>query len=231
VGRLRHLGSRRTQLLVESGRQVQQNTGAWRQWTQRIDVLIPAGTETKTFSVSRLFPAIYPEAIKIAALFGSLHWRRLAAGDPSEQQRFATAIGQRLGQPGYRPMAVNDPIAHWIEQDCWQPPSLPTREPLATSSPFYAVSSSLPPPPRANGCGSPTSPASAAATSWTLARTYVAVVPSFPPTSVWPAYARATAYPYERSTHVSVVCRNQWRTRWIVRQRENGGGGRTRPVW
>jgi hypothetical protein len=34
----------------------------------------------------------------------------------------------RLGQPDYRPGIVNDPIAHWIDQDCWRPPSLPSND-------------------------------------------------------------------------------------------------------
>ncbi|MEV5839996.1 hypothetical protein [Nocardia sp. NPDC052112] len=44
------------------------------------------------------------------------------------QQRFAAEIGRRLGQPGYRPQVVHDPIAHWIDQDCWRPPSLPIHD-------------------------------------------------------------------------------------------------------
>ena len=76
----------------------------------------------------RLFAATYPEAVSIAELIGSLHWRRLAAGDPDDQRRFATEIGRRLGQPDYRPGIINDPIAHWIDQDCWRPPSLPSND-------------------------------------------------------------------------------------------------------
>src|SRR2546430_8370735 len=65
---------------------------------------------------SPLFP--YPP------LFRS--WRRLAAGGPDHQRRFTAEIGRRLGEPDYRPRVTEDPIAHWIDQDCWQPPSLPT---------------------------------------------------------------------------------------------------------
>jgi hypothetical protein len=94
-------------------------------WRTRIDILIPPGTEQTTFSTSRLFAATYPEAVKIAALVGSLHWRRQAAGDPDGQRRFAAEIGRRLGQPEYQPKVTKDPIAHWIDDDCWRPPSLP----------------------------------------------------------------------------------------------------------
>jgi hypothetical protein len=53
------------------------------------------------------------------------YWRRLAAGDPDGQRRFAAEIGRRLGQPDYQPKITQDPIAHWIDDDCWRPPSLP----------------------------------------------------------------------------------------------------------
>lgn len=94
-------------------------------WRRRAEMLIPPGTETDTFTTSRLFAATYPEAVAIADLIGSLPWRRLAAGNPSEQTLFADAIGRRLGLRDYRPTALNDPIAHWIDQDCWRPPSRP----------------------------------------------------------------------------------------------------------
>jgi hypothetical protein len=103
-------------------------TDARHHWARRAETLIPPGTETLTFSASRLFAATYPEAVSIAEMIGTLHWRRLAAGDPDAQRRFATAIGRRLGQPDYRPGIVNDPIAHWIDQDCWRPPSLPSND-------------------------------------------------------------------------------------------------------
>jgi hypothetical protein len=94
-------------------------------WRRRTDLLIPAGTEDTTFSASRLFAATYPEAVSIAAPIASQHWRRQAAGGPDGQRRFAAEISRRLGDPDYRPRITHDPIAHWIEQDCWQPPSLP----------------------------------------------------------------------------------------------------------
>ena len=94
-------------------------------WDERASILIPPGAEHATFSTSRLFAATYPEAVKVAALIGSLHWRRLAAGGPDEQRRFAAEIGRRLGNPEYQPRVTQDPVARWIDQDCWQPPSLP----------------------------------------------------------------------------------------------------------
>lgn len=101
------------------------DTDVWHTWDRRADMLIPPGTEADTFSSSRLFAATYPEAIAVAELGGSLRWRRLAASGPDDQAAFAAEIGRRIGQPDYRPLPLRDPIAHWIEQDCWQPPSLP----------------------------------------------------------------------------------------------------------
>jgi hypothetical protein len=97
-------------------------------WARRAQLLIPMGTELQTFSPSKLFAAAYPEAVDIAELIGTLHWRRLAAGNPDMQHRFATEIGARLGDPGYRPRVVHDAIAHWMDQDCWRPPSLPIHD-------------------------------------------------------------------------------------------------------
>jgi hypothetical protein len=103
------------------------DTSAWHDWVRRLDLLIPPGTENETFSTSRMFAATYPEAVKLAALIGSLHWRRLAAGTPDEQRRFTVEAGRRLGEPDYRPRVLGDALAHWIDADCWWPPSLPDR--------------------------------------------------------------------------------------------------------
>jgi hypothetical protein len=94
-------------------------------WDDRAVELIPHDTAETSFSTSRLFAATYPEAVKLAALIGSLHWRRLAASSLDGQQRFAREIGRRLGQSDYRPKVAKDPMAHWIDDDCWRPPSLP----------------------------------------------------------------------------------------------------------
>jgi hypothetical protein len=98
---------------------------AWLRWIRRAEVLIPSGSEADTFSTSRLFAVTYPEAVSLAEVIGSLRWRRLAAAGPHEQRVFAAEIGRRLGRPDYHPTLTQDPIAHWIEQDYWQPPSLP----------------------------------------------------------------------------------------------------------
>lgn len=101
---------------------------AWLKWIRRTELLIPPGTEHDTFSTSRLFAATYPEAVTIAELVGTLRWRRLAAGGPDDQRKFTDEIARRLGLRDYFPTMSKDPIAHWIEQDCWQPPSLPNTD-------------------------------------------------------------------------------------------------------
>jgi hypothetical protein len=100
----------------------------WLDWRRRVELLIPPGTETETFTASRLFATTYPEAVALAELIGSLRWRRLAAGGPHDQALFADLIGKRLGWRDYRPSVTKDPIAHWIEDDCWRPPSLPNHD-------------------------------------------------------------------------------------------------------
>ncbi|WP_063047730.1 hypothetical protein [Nocardia pseudovaccinii] len=98
------------------------------QWARRAQRLIPIGTELTTFTASKLFAATYPETVDIAEVLGSLHWRGLAAGDPDMQRRFAAEIGRRLGRPDYQPQITGDAIAHWIDQDCWRPPSRPLHD-------------------------------------------------------------------------------------------------------
>ena len=108
---------------------------AWRRWHQRAHTLIPAGTARTTFSASRLFAAVYPEAVSIAALIGSPTWRTLAAGDAEQKARFYTEIGRRLGLPDYQPNPNGDAIAHWIRFDSCRP-----RDPTSSRVPRNARS-------------------------------------------------------------------------------------------
>ena len=100
--------------------------GVHREWTRRAEVLIPAGTETATFSASRLFAAVYPEAVSLAGLIASPTWRHLAAGDADQQRQFTTEVGRRLDRP-HHPGDGGDAVAHWMMFDCWRPPSRPDR--------------------------------------------------------------------------------------------------------
>lgn len=107
------------------GDQPQTPVDAWHRWTVRAEVLIPSGSENTAFSASRLFAAVYPEAVAIAALIASPVWRHLAAGDAGQRQLFIAEIGLRLGRPDYQPSEGGDAIAHWMKYDSGQPPSTP----------------------------------------------------------------------------------------------------------
>lgn len=107
------------------GDQPQTPVDAWHRWTLRAEVLIPASVGPGEFSASRLFAAIYPEAIDLAALIAPPAWRHLAAGDAGQQQRFITEIGLRLGRPDYQPLEGGDAVAYWMKYDSPRPPSKP----------------------------------------------------------------------------------------------------------
>ena len=98
---------------------------ALHRWERRVAVLIPKGEELAEFSASRLFAAIYPEAVGLAAIIAAPLWRRLASGGTAQQQRFVTEIGARIGRPDYEPDTYDDPIAHWMTFDSRHPPSRP----------------------------------------------------------------------------------------------------------
>jgi hypothetical protein len=97
----------------------------WLHWTRRAQALIPPGSEASHFTASRVFAAAYPEAVALACLIASPAWRALAAGGTAGQQQFTRRIGQLLGQHGYQPAGIDDPIAHWMTYDSWRPPSRP----------------------------------------------------------------------------------------------------------
>jgi hypothetical protein len=105
------------------------SVGHWDQtvtrWDGRAGVLIPKNAEHAQFSASRIFAAVYPEVVEIAALIAEPGWRRLAAGTEEQQQRFVREIGARLGRPDYRPPEHGDAITHWMKFDSWRPPSGP----------------------------------------------------------------------------------------------------------
>jgi len=94
-------------------------------WTHRGHHLIPVGSEATEFSASRLFAAVYPEAVDLAEVIASPAWRSLAAGDLDQQSRFIGEIGRRLGRLDYQPLDGGDAITHWMKYDSWQPTSRP----------------------------------------------------------------------------------------------------------
>ena len=104
------------------------DTVSWQlRWERRAKVLVPVGAEAVTFSASRLFAAVYPEAVILAVVLASPAWRRLASGSPEQQRRLLTEIGRLLGHPGYQPPDGGDAIAHWMKYDSERPPSRPDK--------------------------------------------------------------------------------------------------------
>jgi hypothetical protein len=102
------------------------DVGVHREWTRRAEVLIAPGTETATFSASRLFAAVYPEAVRLAGLIASPTWRHFAAGDADAQRQVTSEVGRRLDRP-HHPGDGGDAVAPWMMFDCWRPPSRPDR--------------------------------------------------------------------------------------------------------
>ena len=68
-------------------------------WDSRCYELIPAGTETTTFSASRVFAAVYPEAVDLAVILASPFWRKMAAGNKT-----AGPVRHRDRRPARRPL-------------------------------------------------------------------------------------------------------------------------------
>ncbi len=91
---------------------------AYLAWDERSHQLIPDGLEDTEFSASRIFAAVYPEAVNLAVVFASPTWRRLAASrEPSDRRRVVTEIRCRIGAPNYQPNPTGDPIAKWMAID------------------------------------------------------------------------------------------------------------------
>lgn len=104
-----------------------ESTGAWRHWMRRAHQLIPPGTETITYSTSRLFAAVYPEAVSLAALIASPAWRQLASGDTKQQRTFLAEACRRVGRSGDENDHSNNAIRHWMIFDSHHPPSRPDK--------------------------------------------------------------------------------------------------------
>ncbi|QMU72583.1 TniQ family protein [Streptacidiphilus sp. P02-A3a] len=97
----------------------------WHTWESRTHVLIPPPDELKEFSASRLFAAIYPETVRVAALIASPFWRDLASGTPDQKKRFYREISTRVSYPYTDNPDLGDAIAHWAHTDAWRPPTGP----------------------------------------------------------------------------------------------------------
>ncbi|AJT62576.1 hypothetical protein T261_0887 [Streptomyces lydicus] len=100
---------------------------AWRTWDSRTFTLIPYDHAAKTYSAystSKLFAAVYPEAVALAPLIASSYWRQMASGSTTEQARFFAEVSKRVTYP-YNVPERGDAVAHWVIADSWRPPSRP----------------------------------------------------------------------------------------------------------
>ncbi|MFH9426501.1 hypothetical protein [Streptomyces sp. NPDC017529] len=105
----------------------------WHTWDSRTYTLIPYGHAAKSYSsysTSKLFAAVYPEAIALAPLIASPYWRQRASGSTTEQTGFFTEVSKRVTYP-YNDPGRGDAIVHWAIADSWRPPS----KPLTTYTP------------------------------------------------------------------------------------------------
>ncbi|WP_258527971.1 TnsA-like heteromeric transposase endonuclease subunit [Streptomyces sp. NBRC 110611] len=110
------------------GRPLTDVFGVWNIWDDRVHHLIPLDPEKQdyiAYSASKLFAAVYPEAVTLAPLIASPYWRRLADGTGAEQARFFAEVGKRVTYPYNEPDRGGDAVAHWALADSWRPPSRP----------------------------------------------------------------------------------------------------------
>ncbi|WP_204903185.1 TniQ family protein [Mycobacterium kansasii] len=103
------------------------NADACRRWTRRTDLLIPPGAELRTFTASRLFAAVYPEAVSLAAIIASPLWRQRASGDAAGRREFLAEAARRLGGAADEHDPGNQASIHWMLYDSHHPPSRPKK--------------------------------------------------------------------------------------------------------
>ena len=98
-------------------------SGSWHTWNSRTHTLIPHDDVERSYSTSRLFAAVYPEAVALAALIVSPAWRRMASSTAA-QSRFFAEVGKHVTYP-YKEGVPSDAVAHWALVDSWRLPSRP----------------------------------------------------------------------------------------------------------
>lgn len=72
-------------------------------WERRGQALIPPGQAATQFSASRVFAAVYPEAVSLAAVLALPRWQAPAAGTRSDLRALAAELSRIIGIPAYRP--------------------------------------------------------------------------------------------------------------------------------
>jgi hypothetical protein len=90
-------------------------------WERRGRALIPPGQADAQFSASRVFAAVYPEAVSLAAVLASPRWRALATGTRSDIRTLATEIGRHVGIPAYQPHPHDtSPAGSNLDERAWR---------------------------------------------------------------------------------------------------------------
>lgn len=98
-------------------------------WERRGRALIPPGREDAQFSASRVFAAVYPEAVSLAAVLASPRWRALASGTRSDIRALATELGRHVGIPAYQPRPRDtSPVGNDLGDRAWRLASHSARE-------------------------------------------------------------------------------------------------------
>ncbi|MEO3825072.1 TniQ family protein [Actinomadura sp. B10D3] len=118
-------------VLWKNGPEETHGHSRWWHWEHRLDQLIPKTGTRESFSHSRCYAAIYPEAVTIAALLAHPVWRVKATcplGDPDTDHRwdFTEQFGRRLGLDDYYPEDPRHPVILWADHHAPQPLMVPT---------------------------------------------------------------------------------------------------------
>ncbi len=101
-------------------------------WSRRTQAII--GDPFADFTASRVFAAVYPEAVDLAAVLAAPTWRLRAHADQRQRQQFLSEISRRLDRTAYQPGETSDAVAHWMSCDSPRPPIRPPRTYLDTRS-------------------------------------------------------------------------------------------------
>jgi TniQ len=90
-------------------------------WERRGPALIPPGQADAQFSASRVFAAVYPEAVSLATVLAAPQWRALATGTRSDTRALATEIGRHVGIPAYQPHPHDaSPPGNDLDERAWR---------------------------------------------------------------------------------------------------------------
>jgi hypothetical protein len=121
-------------VLWKNGPEETYGDSRWWLWDQRLDKLIPKTDSRESFSRSRCYAAIFPEAVAVTTLMVNPAWRIKAAfpfNDPDTDHRwdFTREFGRRLGLDDYYPEDPGHPIHLWADHHATTPHITPATFP------------------------------------------------------------------------------------------------------